>query len=139
MALLTTLIFGIGPSVAKALLKSVLKDHPLIGDIAPDLLDMLCDKAKSERTQRDNNGRIATIGASVHTLRHTMATHHVARGTDLKTVQETLGHADLKTQYLRLTGQDCPTEGATGARVIVGAGRFWNRITNSVHQAGKAR
>jgi site-specific recombinase XerD len=36
-------------------------------------------------------------GASVHTLRHTMATHHVARGTDLKTVQETLGHADLKT------------------------------------------
>ncbi len=37
------------------------------------------------------------IGASVHTLRHTMATHHVARGTDLKTVQETLGHADLKT------------------------------------------
>src|SRR5215208_573262 len=36
-------------------------------------------------------------GASVHTLRHTMATHHVARGTDLKTVQEALGHADLKT------------------------------------------
>jgi integrase/recombinase XerD len=35
--------------------------------------------------------------ASVHTLRHTMATHHVARGTDLKTVQETLGHADLAT------------------------------------------
>ena len=36
-------------------------------------------------------------GASVHTLRHTMATHHVARGTDLRTVQETLGHADLRT------------------------------------------
>ncbi len=34
-------------------------------------------------------------GASVHTLRHTMATHHVARGTDLKTIQETLGHASL--------------------------------------------
>jgi len=36
-------------------------------------------------------------GASVHTLRHTMATHHVARGTDLKTVQETLGHKSLAT------------------------------------------
>jgi site-specific recombinase XerD len=36
-------------------------------------------------------------GASVHTLRHTMATHHVARGTDLKTIQETLGHASLAT------------------------------------------
>jgi site-specific recombinase XerD len=35
--------------------------------------------------------------ASVHTLRHTMATHHIARGTDLKTIQETLGHADLAT------------------------------------------
>jgi site-specific recombinase XerD len=35
--------------------------------------------------------------ASVHTLRHTFATHHVAKGTDLRTVQETLGHADLKT------------------------------------------
>ena len=35
--------------------------------------------------------------ASVHTLRHTMATHHVAKGTDLKTVQETLGHVSLET------------------------------------------
>jgi site-specific recombinase XerD len=40
---------------------------------------------------------VGITGASVHTLRHTMATHHVARGTDLKTVQETLGHADLAT------------------------------------------
>jgi integrase/recombinase XerC len=46
-------------------------------------------------------------GASVHTLRHTMATHHVARGTDLKTVQETLGHADLKTtSILRFIGEN---------------------------------
>jgi len=35
--------------------------------------------------------------ASVHTLRHSFATHHVAKGTSLKTVQEALGHADLKT------------------------------------------
>jgi integrase/recombinase XerC len=43
-------------------------------------------------------------GASVHTLRHTMATHHIARGTDLKTVQETLGHASLETtaRYIAL-------------------------------------
>ncbi len=37
------------------------------------------------------------LHASVHTLRHTMATRHVARGTDLKTVQVTLGHASLAT------------------------------------------
>lgn len=33
----------------------------------------------------------------MHTLRHTFATHHVAQGTSLRTVQEVLGHADLKT------------------------------------------
>lgn len=39
-------------------------------------------------------------GASVHTLRHTMATHHVAAGTDLKAVKETLDHASLNTTAL---------------------------------------
>ena len=36
-------------------------------------------------------------GASVHTLRHTFATQHIAQGPSLRTVQEVLGHADLKT------------------------------------------
>ena len=35
--------------------------------------------------------------ASVHTLRHSFATHHVAKGTDLKAVQEALGHESLET------------------------------------------
>jgi integrase/recombinase XerD len=35
--------------------------------------------------------------AGVHTLRHTFATHHIAMGTDLVTVQEFLGHASLDT------------------------------------------
>jgi site-specific recombinase XerD len=53
-------------------------------------------RAIQERVQKylDEAG---ITGASVHTLRHTMATHHVAHGTDLKTVQETLGHASLAT------------------------------------------
>lgn len=36
-------------------------------------------------------------GASVHTLRHTFATHHVKKGTSLKVVQDMLGHASLAT------------------------------------------
>lgn len=36
-------------------------------------------------------------GASVHSLRHTMATHHVMKGTDLKTIQAILGHESLET------------------------------------------
>lgn len=40
---------------------------------------------------------VGVTGASVHTLRHTFATHHVAQGTSLRTVQDVLGHASLKT------------------------------------------
>jgi integrase/recombinase XerC len=36
-------------------------------------------------------------GASVHTIRHTFGTHHAAKGTDLKVIQETLGHNNLAT------------------------------------------
>ncbi|MDH3674373.1 MAG: tyrosine-type recombinase/integrase [Anaerolineae bacterium] len=36
-------------------------------------------------------------GASVHTMRHTFGTHHAAKGTDLKVIQETLGHNNLAT------------------------------------------
>lgn len=43
------------------------------------------------------------VGASVHTLRHTTATHHAMRGTDAKTIQETLGHASLKTTELYIS------------------------------------
>jgi len=35
--------------------------------------------------------------ASVHTLRHTFATHHVKNKTSLRSVQQMLGHASLKT------------------------------------------
>lgn len=41
--------------------------------------------------------------ASVHTLRHTMATHHIAHGTDPKTIQETLGHASLTTTTIYIS------------------------------------
>jgi site-specific recombinase XerD len=35
--------------------------------------------------------------AHVHSLRHSFATAHVRKGTNLRVVQEMLGHADLKT------------------------------------------
>ena len=35
--------------------------------------------------------------ASVHTLRHTFATHQIKKGTNIRVVQEALGHESLQT------------------------------------------
>ncbi len=65
-----------------------------------------------------------TFGPSIEMVHRQWSgnkTHHVARGTDLKMVQETLGHASLATTTLYVIcsiGEEGSEEGATGARVI---------------------
>jgi site-specific recombinase XerD len=50
-----------------------------------------------ERTVAKHLKSASILNASVHTLRHTFATHHVKNGTNLNTVKDMLGHASLDT------------------------------------------